>query len=101
MGPWPIFLPSHPRCTPWFSTSTSTTCSSGASPTAKPIWPDSTKPKARGELLNAGAFGDADSAVLVFAPGMEAVAEAFADGDPYVLADLVPSRRVTTWNVVT
>jgi uncharacterized protein len=57
--------------------------------------------KARGELLNAGAFGDADSAVLVFAPGKEAVAEAFADGDPYVLADLVPSRRVTTWNVVT
>ncbi len=39
--------------------------------------------KARGELLNAGAFGEADSAVLVFAPGM------------------VPSRRVTTWNVVT
>lgn len=57
--------------------------------------------KARGELLNAGAFGDADSAVLVFAPGMEAKAQAFADGDPYVLADLVPSRRVTTWNVVT
>jgi uncharacterized protein YciI len=57
--------------------------------------------KARGELLNAGAFGDADSAVLDFAPGLEAVAQAFADGDPYVLADLVPSRRVTTWNVVT
>ena len=57
--------------------------------------------KARGELLNAGAFGDADSAVLVFAPGLEAVAQEFADGDPYVLADLVPSRRVTTWNVVT
>jgi uncharacterized protein len=57
--------------------------------------------KARGELLNAGAFGDADSAVLVFAPGLEAIAQAFADGDPYVLAGLVPSRRVTTWNVVT
>ena len=57
--------------------------------------------KARGELLNAGAFGDADSAVLVFAPGLETVAQEFADGDPYVLNGLVRSRRVTTWNVVT
>lgn len=57
--------------------------------------------KARGELINAGAIGDADSAVLVFAPGHEDAARALAEGDPYVLAGLVPSWRVTTWNVVT
>lgn len=55
----------------------------------------------RGELINAGAIGDADSAMLVFAPGAEDAARAFAEGDPYVVSGLVPSWRVTTWNVVT
>jgi uncharacterized protein YciI len=57
--------------------------------------------RVRGELINAGAIGDADSALLVFAPGAEDAARALAEGDPYVLNGLVPSWRVTTWNVVT
>jgi uncharacterized protein YciI len=56
--------------------------------------------KERGEVLNAGAFGDADSAMFVFAPGAEAAAEAFVEVDAYVKAELVPAWRVTTWNVV-
>jgi hypothetical protein len=56
--------------------------------------------KDRGELLNAGAFGDADSAMFVFAPDAEAAAHALVDVDPYMKADLVPTWRVTTWNVV-
>jgi uncharacterized protein YciI len=50
--------------------------------------------------LNAGALGDADSALLVFAPDAERAARSFVDGDPYVLAGLVPSWRITTWTVV-
>jgi uncharacterized protein YciI len=56
--------------------------------------------KERGELINAGAVGDADGALFVFAPDAEAAARAFVEGDPYVSAGLVPSWRVTTWNVV-
>ena len=56
--------------------------------------------KARGELLNAGAVGDADSAILVFIPDFDSEARAFAAGDPYVLAGLVPNWRVATWTVV-
>lgn len=56
--------------------------------------------KARGELVNAGAMGEAESAMFVFAPGAEAEARAFVEDDPYVVAGLVPTWRVTTWNVV-
>lgn len=57
--------------------------------------------KAAGELVNAGALGEhAEGAILLFAPGCQAAAERFADGDPYVVAGLVPSWRMTRWNVV-
>lgn len=56
--------------------------------------------KERGELLNAGAIGEAESAFFVFAPDAEAAARSFISDDPYVLNDLVPTWRVTTWNVV-
>lgn len=56
--------------------------------------------KERGELLNAGAIGDAEGAFFVFAPDAEEAARSFISGDPYVLNDLVPTWRVTTWNVV-
>jgi uncharacterized protein YciI len=57
--------------------------------------------KDRGELLNAGAIGDAESALFVFAPETVQAARAFVAGDPYVVNDLVPTWRLTTWNVVT
>jgi uncharacterized protein YciI len=56
--------------------------------------------KERGELLNAGAVGDAESAMFVFAPEAEPAANAFVEADPYVAANLVPTWRVATWNVV-
>jgi uncharacterized protein YciI len=56
--------------------------------------------KERGELINAGAIGDAEGAFFVFAPGAEEAARAFVEDDPYVRAGLVPTWRVTTWNVV-
>ena len=57
--------------------------------------------KERGELINAGAIGDAEGAFFVFAPDADAAARSFIDDDPYVVAGLVPKWRVTTWNVVT
>lgn len=56
--------------------------------------------KERGELLVAGAVGDAERALFVFAPDSADEAHAFLAGDPYVLHDLVPTWRVTTWTVV-
>ena len=56
--------------------------------------------KARGELLNAGALGEAEGALFVFAPGADRAAREFAEDDPYVLAGLVPRWAITTWNVV-
>jgi uncharacterized protein YciI len=56
--------------------------------------------KARGELVNAGAIGEAERAMFVFAPGTDDRARAFVERDPYVLAGLVSEWTVTTWNVV-
>jgi uncharacterized protein YciI len=56
--------------------------------------------KERGELYNAGAIGEAESAFFVFEPDGERLARTFVAGDPYVVNDLVPTWRVTTWNVV-
>lgn len=57
--------------------------------------------QAHGELWVAGAFGDPpDGAALVFTTDDPAVAERFAEHDPYVLQGLVRSWRVRKWNVV-
>ena len=59
---------------------------------------------ARGELLLAGAHTDEqgafDGAVFVFSSDDFAVAERFADADPYVKNGLVTRHRVRKWNVV-
>ena len=55
----------------------------------------------RGELVLAGALADpADGAVLVFQGDSPAVAERFADNDPYVKNGLVTKWRVRNWTVV-
>jgi uncharacterized protein len=55
----------------------------------------------RGELLLAGALAEpADRAVLLFEGQTQAVAEAFAAGDPYVLHGLVTGWRVRPWTTV-
>jgi len=56
--------------------------------------------KQRAELLVAGAVGDAESALFVFAPDGTDAAHSFVAGDPYVINDLVPTWRITTWSVV-
>jgi uncharacterized protein YciI len=56
--------------------------------------------KERGELLFAGAVGQAEGALFAFVPDAEQAARAFVAGDPYVLHDLVPTWDVTTWTVV-
>jgi uncharacterized protein YciI len=54
-----------------------------------------------GRLVMAGAIGDPPhGAVLVFRAEDRAEVEAFADGDPYVVAGLVTARRIEPWNVV-
>lgn len=56
---------------------------------------------ARGELLLAGALADpSDAAILVFRGSSPAVAERFAQSDPYVLKGVVKSWRVRHWMVV-
>jgi uncharacterized protein YciI len=56
---------------------------------------------ARDELVLAGAFaGPADGAALVFKADDRAVAERFAQNDPYVLNGLVTRWRVRDWAVV-
>ena len=55
----------------------------------------------RGELALAGALADpSDRALLVWATEDEAVVEAFAQNDPYVLNGLVRTWRIRPWNVV-
>ncbi|RYZ11941.1 MAG: hypothetical protein EOO24_04875 [Comamonadaceae bacterium] len=56
---------------------------------------------ARGELILGGATGEPpDGALLLFRAHSPAVAEAFAQADPYVLEGLVVQWRVTPWNTV-
>ena len=59
---------------------------------------------ARGELLLAGAHTDElgafDGALFVFSSDDFAVAERFAQADPYVKNGLVTRHRIRKWNVV-
>jgi len=56
---------------------------------------------ARGELVLAGALADpADGALLIFQGESSAVAEAFAQHDPYVKNGLITNWRVRNWTVV-
>jgi uncharacterized protein YciI len=56
---------------------------------------------ARGELVLAGALANpADGAVLLFRGDSPAVAEAFAQADPYVVNGLVTRWRVREWTTV-
>lgn len=56
---------------------------------------------ARGELLLGGALADpVDGAVLLFQGPSPAVAEAFAEQDPYVTNGLVTRWRVRQWTTV-
>lgn len=54
-----------------------------------------------GGMLAAGAVGDPPTgALFVFGDVPVAEIEAFAEGDPYVVAGLVTARRVVPWAVV-
>jgi uncharacterized protein YciI len=56
---------------------------------------------ARGELILGGALADpVDGAVLLFQGDSPAVAQQFAEADPYVLHGLVRSWRVRGWTTV-
>jgi uncharacterized protein YciI len=56
--------------------------------------------QARGELVLGGALSDPlDSAVILFV-GDRAVAEQFAEADPYVRGGLVKAWRVREWITV-
>ena len=55
----------------------------------------------RGELVLGGALADpVDGAVLLFKGGDKAVAEDFANADPYVVNGLVARWRVREWTTV-
>jgi len=55
----------------------------------------------RGELLLGGALGDpVDAAVILFAGESRAVAERFAEADPYVSNGVVQAWRVREWMTV-
>lgn len=55
----------------------------------------------RGELVVGGALADpADQAVLLFKSDSAAIAEAFAQADPYVKAGLVKQWRIRQWTTV-
>lgn len=55
----------------------------------------------RGELVLGGALANpADAAVLLFQGDAPAVAEAFAEADPYVVHGLVTAWRVREWITV-
>ena len=55
----------------------------------------------RGELFMAGALTDpVDGAALVFKTDDRAVAERFAENDPYVKRGLVENCKVRQWAVV-
>jgi len=56
---------------------------------------------ARGELVLGGAYADpADGALLLFKGDSPAVAERFAESDPYVRAGLVTRWHVRAWTTV-
>jgi len=56
---------------------------------------------ARGELILAGALADpVDGAVLLFQGDSPAVAERFAEADPYVRNGVVTAWRVRPWTTV-
>jgi uncharacterized protein len=56
---------------------------------------------ARGEIQLAGALADpADGALLIFRADSAAVAEQFANNDPYVKNGLVKKWHVRKWTVV-
>lgn len=56
---------------------------------------------ARGEIQLAGALADpADGALLIFRAENAAVAEGFANDDPYVKNGLVKKWHVRNWTVV-
>lgn len=56
---------------------------------------------ARGELVLGGALADpTDHAILLFKADSPAVAEAFAQNDPYVKEGLVKQWRVRPWTTV-
>lgn len=56
---------------------------------------------ARGELVLGGAYADpADGALLLFTGDSPAVAEQFAESDPYVRAGLVTRWQVRAWTTV-
>lgn len=58
--------------------------------------------EADGRLAIAGATGSPpDGAAIVIAGDDPALAEAFAQGDPYVAAGLVSARRIVPYTVVT
>jgi len=55
----------------------------------------------RGELVVGGALADpADQAVLLFKSDSAAIAEAFAQADPYVKAGLDKQWRIRQWTTV-
>lgn len=55
----------------------------------------------RGELVLGGALGDpVDGAVLLFRGDSPAVAERFAEADPYVRNGLITRWRVRPWTTV-
>lgn len=57
--------------------------------------------QARGELVLGGALADpVDSAILLFVGESRAVAEGFAETDPYVRNGLVRSWSVREWTTV-
>ena len=56
---------------------------------------------ARGELVLGGAFANPpDGAVLLFRGSSPAIAERFAEQDPYVTNGLVKQWRVREWTTV-
>ena len=56
---------------------------------------------ARGELVLGGAFANPpDGAVLLFRGSSPAIAERFAEQDPYVTSGLVKTWRVREWTTV-
>lgn len=57
--------------------------------------------QARGELVLGGALADPiDSALILFVGESRAVAERFAEADPYVRGGLVTAWRVREWITV-
>ncbi len=55
---------------------------------------------ARGELVLGGAYNPPDGSVLLFKSTSPAVAEAFANADPYVTNGVVTQWRVREWTTV-